>query len=148
MSDSPATDMKHPTFRLRTLAVTATALAALAVWMKAQQGVTQIQITSGQNTVTRNITHQLPGFSFNGETPVVRVISGDKQARRSGFLPQPIVVAVFHADGQTPWPGAPVTLGIEYGTGRWAASPQSNPTETLTLDADANGRVQAFYWLP
>lgn len=119
-----------------------------AALLRAQQNVTRVEIKSGSTTATRDIQHGLPPFNFNGETPVLKTLSGDKQPRASGFLPQPIVIAVYRADGQTPWPGAPVTLGVEYGAGRWATSTAAAPAATLTVNADANGRVQAYYWLP
>jgi|GEM_PF-4757409 len=115
---------------------------------RAQPAVTQVKVKSGANTNVTNIAHQLPAFNFNGESPVLRVISGDKQHRVGGFLPLPIVIAVYRADGLTPWPGAPVTLGVEYGSGHWTVNTAATPAANLTVNADANGRVQAYYWMP
>ncbi|MBI5382384.1 MAG: hypothetical protein HZA31_10835 [Opitutae bacterium] len=114
----------------------------------AETHVTRVEIKSRDKTLIQDIVHGMPGFDFKGEIPVLKVVSGAKQTRTAGFLPQPIVIAVYHADGITPWPLAPVTLGVEYGNGGWATNRDTVATSSLTLQADATGRVQAYYWLP
>lgn len=85
---------------------------------------------------------------FNGETPVIKLIGGQNQPRASGYLPQPIELRVLHADGVTPWPNAPVTLSVDYGDGKWAASPSGAVSSVLVLRTGATGMVQAYYWIP
>ena len=89
-----------------------------------------------------------PSDFFNGEIPVLRSISGERQARASGFLPQPVVSQVCHADGLTPWSNASVTLGVESGTGQWAADSGGPTSSSIELRSDAGGRITAYYWLP
>ena len=89
-----------------------------------------------------------PKDFFNGETPVLRTISGENQSRVSGFQPNPVVIQVYHADQKTPWPNAPVTLNVVEGDGKWAPYPNGPTTTKLELRADANGQIAAYYWLP
>ncbi len=113
-----------------------------------QSHVTRIEIKSGSNTATRDIVHNLPEFDFKGETPVLKVVSGQNQPKGTGFLPLPIIIAVYHADGTTLWPFAPVTLGVEYGRGGWAAASGGAVSSTLTVAADASGQARVYYWMP
>jgi hypothetical protein len=129
----------------------ATALALilpLAGLVYGQHHVTRFEVKSGSNTRSIDIVHGMPAFDFQGEKPVLKVVSGDKQPKVSGYLPQPLLLGVFHADGVTPWPSAPVTLSVEYGKGGWASQPGGTVSASLTVTADTSGIAQAYYWMP
>ncbi len=89
-----------------------------------------------------------PTDFFNGEVPILVTVSGAGQPRASGYLHQPLVIQVFHADGITSWLNAPVQLTVTEGDGRWAASVGGPTFTTLELRSDQLGRVSAYYWLP
>src|SRR5207253_2616903 len=100
--------MKAPYSLNRCMAGAGLLLLLATGYIAVRANVTRFETKTRTNTTAIDIVHGLPGFDFQGETPVLKVVSGDKQTKTAGFLPQPIVVAVFHADGVTPWPGAPV----------------------------------------
>jgi hypothetical protein len=89
-----------------------------------------------------------PQDFFNGERPVLVTVSGTQQAKASGYLPQPAVIQVYHANGTTPWPGAPVRFTVQTGFGRWAAAAGDQPSAELTVMADSAGQARAYYWMP
>lgn len=110
--------------------------------------ITRVEVRAGPNTLTQDIAHGPPAFDFRGEKPVLRVLSGENQTKVSGYLPQSITIAVFHADGSTPWPFAPVTLSVEYGKGGWAATQGGAVSAILTVSANGSGIAHAVYWMP
>jgi len=85
-----------------------------------------------------------PTDFFNGEEPVLALVSGAGQSPVDGFLAQPVVLRVTHADGQ-PWSGAPVTLDVVVGPGLWARTVGEEPTRQLIMNAASDGRVVAQY---
>lgn len=89
-----------------------------------------------------------PTDFFNGEKPVLVTVSGTQQSKTRGYLPQPAVIQVYHSDGATPWPGAPVQFAVQSGFGRWAATQGSPPLAEIMVEADAGGRASAYYWMP
>ncbi len=85
-----------------------------------------------------------PTDFFNGEKPVLALVSGAGQSPVDGFLAQPVVLQVTHADGR-PWSGALVTLDVVVGPGLWARTVGEAPTRQLIMHAASDGRVVAQY---
>jgi hypothetical protein len=84
-----------------------------------------------------------PENFFNGEVPVLEIISGNDQVIEANTVtPQPFVVKVKHLNG-TPWPGAPVAFLETAGAAQMVQAPVLGAarTQTVTLAADANGLV-------
>ena len=84
---------------------------------------------------------------FQGETPVLTLVSGNNQPHTTGYLAAPVVIQVKHQNGN-PWPSAPVSFGVKYGEGAWASQSGGAVSNPLTVTADSNGRATAFYWIP
>lgn len=124
------------------------AMAFLLISAAGMIGANTIVTRFGTGKYTSDIVIQLPEFDFHGEKPVLKVLSGDKQPPVSGFLPLPVVIAVYHSDGTTAWPKAPVTLSVEYGKGGWARTSGGTVSANLTFQSDDTGKVQAYYWMP
>ena len=80
--------------------------------------------------------------------PTVGIIGGNHQTAKAGqFNARPFDIAVWDASGTQPLIDVPVTLTVETGDGRLAATNTATAplTSTLTLTTDADGTVQAYY---
>ncbi len=92
-----------------------------------------------------------PDDSFNGATPLLTVVGGDRQYGTAGnFNAQPFEVAVWNLAGTTPLVGVPVTFTVLSGSGQLALG--SDGTEplvsTLTVRTDEDGTARARFCQP
>ncbi len=99
----------------------------------------------GRDNLTEYQMGSDPNDFFNGELPVVSVLSGPKQSPVDGFLAEPFVFQVCHADG-LPWANAPISLDVDFGKGLWAIETAQQPQRRLRLRVANDGRVSARYW--
>jgi hypothetical protein len=89
-----------------------------------------------------------PRDYYNGETPVLEIVSGNNQVGNPGtVLSRPFTVRVRSATGR-PFLNAPVTFAISGGAGGLARSPADAKVEKLVLRTDANGQAAAYHELP
>jgi hypothetical protein len=89
-----------------------------------------------------------PKDYYNGQVPIVTVVSGDGQIGPSGaYLDAPLVLRVTHADG-TPLSNAPVSMKVMTPTGKLALDP-SDPaaTRVIKVRTDIQGIAQVYWQL-
>ena len=92
-----------------------------------------------------------PADFYNGQTPLLTIVSGDNQTGAAGvFNLQPLVVSVTNAAGTTPLANAPVVFTVQTGGGKLAlinddSSPLSGVIEHLT---DATGMARVYFKQP
>ncbi|WP_146180189.1 hypothetical protein [Opitutus sp. ER46] len=83
-------------------------------------------------------------------TATISVLSGDNQTGTPvEFNTTPFDIAVWNAAGTEPLVGTEVTFTVESGGGLLAATKDAVvPSNTLTLQTDEDGTVQAYYRQP
>jgi len=87
---------------------------------------------------------------YNGDTPVVTIIGGDRQSSLAGtFNTNSMDVAVWKSDGTGPLANAPVAFSVTSGGGLLAAStPSALLNTSLMLRTDSDGTAQSYYQQP
>jgi Bacterial Ig domain/Bacterial TSP3 repeat len=85
---------------------------------------------------------------YDGQPPVVTIVSGDNQQSAPGvFLPSPLVVKVTDAAGNS-LVNAPVNFVVSDGGGLLAESIGGAAAPTLQLQTGSDGTVSAYYQQP
>ena len=91
-----------------------------------------------------------PADFYNGQTPLLAILSGNNQAGAAGaFNAQPFVVTASTADG-TPLANAPVAFTVQSGGGQLALTNAGTPllSATLSLVTDPAGLAQVYFQQP
>jgi chitodextrinase len=98
----------------------------------------------GQTNYQEYVNGTGPYDFFNGEVPLLVVVSGSNQQPTSGHLASPVIIKVSHQDG-SPWPGAPIDFKVVYGQGTWATNTGIDLPTRITVRASTAGMASAHY---
>ena len=83
---------------------------------------------------------------YNGQTPVLTIVSGNGQlGPPGGLVSAPLIVSITDTSS-TPLAGAPITFTVT--SGSLQLSSTDTPAATATLQANSSGLAQVYYQLP
>lgn len=92
-----------------------------------------------------------PADYYNGQTPLLTIVSGDNQTGVAGaFNLQPLVVSVTNAAGTVPLANAPVVFTVQTGGGKLALTNAESATLSASIAhaTDATGVARVYFKQP